>query len=1585
MYLRLVIKGLSAALLELIMLPRLFRRRLLLETLESRVCLTAQLSFDAGRVYGSNATETGSVSVGRLDVDNNVDVVVASTNAVDAARRNIQVLRGNGAGSFTRSALVPTNDKVSQTRVGDYNNDGLRDVFALMNVNAGFANEVQLLRGNGAGGLAAPVKAPNGMLVLEGTKSFDVQDFNRDGKLDVVMVGFNGSVVRFGNGDGTFRDALTDASLDFANSVTAADYTGDGIADILIGRSTNDATFRGILTLLVTNADGSFQPPLDILTRSFVFDIKVGDFDRNGKLDVATLELRAGANPTYWLETYNGTGGRQVTLNQSIQLPFTPARLSTGLAIADFDLDFRVDIAIARSSGSGTGSFVVLSGNGDGTFKPFQSTNVDVSGGDSLAIADFNNDGKVDVAATRTISKNVVTYLNTAVFQNIIRGAVWNDINENQRRDNEPGLAARVVYVDANDNAVFDAGELSTTTGSDGAYELLVPDGSYTIRQELAPGWIQTSPFTPQGFPRSGNNVTVANRQTASNYNFGTALRGTAQGRVFNDYNADGIFGIFESVAAGATVYADLNNNGIRSTDEPMTTVRSDANWGLSLAAGTYVIRVSGGGTINTTAAARTITIPNAGEVLNIDFGVTNPATISGKIYYDLAANGRDDENEDTAQGNQLVFLDLNENSILDPTEPSTRSIVSFDPLVNGRYAFTGLYPKERYVVRLVKPVGYEQTAPIAAGSGTNGPAITFAYGGFDTFYTDFGIFRPVRVSGTVFRDSNANGVVNTTEQGLASVTVFIDYNANGLVDSNEPSTYSSSTGTYLLASSRQGTFNVRAISRSGFTATVPSSASRAVSFVFGAATTTDRNFGFAEGAFSTAPYLAPIDIAVGSNPTALASGDFNRDGKPDFIAVSNAGTTQVFLGQGNGLFTAGQQFSAGDSTRYLIAQDISGDGIIDLIAANDSLAEFGGTVLRGVGDGTFLPPQTLTTIANSYGVAIANFDGKGLPDIAFVGASEGTVGVILVSNQATTFSDIILTNNPAGGGRSLAAGDLNNDGKADLVVANPISNSISVFLGRGNGRFDRKNSVTNGISLPNFVTLADFNGDGKLDIVAANEFSDEVRVVLGNGDGTFGTGRTYAVGSTPTQIAVLDIDRDGKLDLIVSCRSDGTTDISGGVSILRGRGDGTFVSQQVRTAHTSPTAVSVADYDGDGKLDIVAANFFSDDVSFLKNGTPGAVGAINGFVFRDADIDGVRDAGEVGLAGRRVFIDVDNDGIYDPGERAVRTLSAGAYSLTDLPAGTYSIRADQDPLAQLTSPPGQTSVVARVTAGTTVNGRNFGMVPTQAGGGFVFDDRGAKYTGTWTRTSPGGTYGADQINDGNRGKGTKSIEFKIELPAAGYYAVSTRWNAQSNQAGNVPIVIHSATNTRTVTVDQRINGATWVGLGTYYFDPTGGTVTIRTTGTTGFVVADAVQLIPAAAPPKVVKDNADATGITVTGAWTLANSSPGFNGVNYLHDGNPAVKGNSSVSFVPTIAASGTYELFARWTQSAQNTTKARYDVATVNGTVTVIANQRVGGGSWVSLGYFDLNPATARVTIRNNVANGFVIADAIQLVRVQ
>src|SRR5204862_3617981 len=97
----------------------------------------------------------------------------------------------------------------------------------------------------------------------------------------------------------------------------------------------------------------------------------------------------------------------------------------------------------------------------------------------------------------------------------------------------------------------------------------------------------------------------------------------------------------------------------------------------------------------------------------------------------------------------------------------------------------------------------------------------------------------------------------------------------------------------------------------------------------------------------------------------------------------------------------------------------------------------------------------------------------------------------------------------------------------------------------------------------------------------------------------------------------------------------------------------------------------------------------------------------------------------------------------------------------------------------------------------------------------------------SWTRTTGAGQYGGDYLHDGNTGKGTKSARFDLKLPTAGYYQVSMRWVAGADRASNAPVDIVTANGTRTVTVDQRGNGGTWQSLGVYFFNPTGGIVTL--------------------------------------------------------------------------------------------------------------------------------------------------------------
>jgi DNA-binding beta-propeller fold protein YncE len=128
----------------------------------------------------------------------------------------------------------------------------------------------------------------------------------------------------------------------------------------------------------------------------------------------------------------------------------------------------------------------------------------------------------------------------------------------------------------------------------------------------------------------------------------------------------------------------------------------------------------------------------------------------------------------------------------------------------------------------------------------------------------------------------------------------------------------------------------------------------------------------------------------------------------------------------------------------------------------------------------------------------------------------------------------------------SQAVGDLNGDGRADLVVANEASNTVSVLLGNGDGTFQPRTDYAAGTN-PLGIAVGDFNGDGKVDLVTANFGSKGVSLLLGNGDGTFQPRTDIALSTTPVSLAVADLNGDGKLDLAVVNASDGT----GTVSIL--------------------------------------------------------------------------------------------------------------------------------------------------------------------------------------------------------------------------------------------------------------------------------------------------------------------------------------------------------------------------------------------------------------------------------------------------
>ena len=370
--------------------------------------------------------------------------------------------------------------------------------------------------------------------------------------------------------------------------------------------------------------------------------------------------------------------------------------------------------------------------------------------------------------------------------------------------------------------------------------------------------------------------------------------------------------------------------------------------------------------------------------------------------------------------------------------------------------------------------------------------------------------------------------------------------------------------------------------------------------------------------------FSAQTLFPAGSGPGPVCAADANGDGKSDLVVANSDGTVSVILGNGDGTFMSQQIYSTGSNPDSVFVADLNGDGKADIVVANSGSNTV--SILLGNGDGTFKKQISYSTGAHPYSVSVADFNGDGKIDLVVsnygdISSGATTYGSLLIGNGDGTFqpqapyaSQTYATD--------VSVADFNRDGKADLVVANYQSNSISVLVGNGDGKFQTPIIVATGS--PSYsVAAADFNGDGKADLVVANYGTNSVSILLGNGDGTFQTQKTYATGSLPYSVSIVDFNGDGKGDLLVY-NNGSPGSISGSVSLLLGNGDGTFQSQVTYSAGISSFSdVSTADFNGDNKADFAVTNYSSNNVSVLLNTTSNNhAPTINGAVTAQAITD---------------------------------------------------------------------------------------------------------------------------------------------------------------------------------------------------------------------------------------------------------------------------------------------------------------------------------------------------------------------------
>jgi hypothetical protein len=305
--------------------------------------------------------------------------------------------------------------------------------------------------------------------------------------------------------------------------------------------------------------------------------------------------------------------------------------------------------------------------------------------------------------------------------------------------------------------------------------------------------------------------------------------------------------------------------------------------------------------------------------------------------------------------------------------------------------------------------------------------------------------------------------------------------------------------------------------------------------------------------------------------------------------------------------FAAPRNFAVDGEGRSLATADLTGSGNSDLVVTGpDGGAGTSHTVsiLLGNGDGTFQRARNVDVGPSPYAVAIGDFNGDLIPDLAVTHAgafsSDFNTVSILLGNGDGTFraaGDLQVGRDP----RAIAVGDLRGDGMLDLVTANTSSNTVSVLLGNGDGTFQ---SAVDLPVEPNPIAVSVVDLNGHLSIVTANvgviggDDGGSVSVLLGNGDGTFQSAVTLGLGNAgsraePRSLAVADLTGSGILDLVTANDSDD----GGTVSIFMGNGDGTFKSAVTYpVVHTggdifvsNPLAVAVGNFDG--QQDLIVSN----------------------------------------------------------------------------------------------------------------------------------------------------------------------------------------------------------------------------------------------------------------------------------------------------------------------------------------------------------------------------------------------------------
>jgi hypothetical protein len=913
-------------------------------------------------------------ALGDFNGDGKPDLAVANNST-----RNISVLLGNGDATFG----VKTDYDVGQPAYGvvitDLNSDGNLDIVA--ETSFSLTEGVSVLLGNGNGSFQTHVDYLFSGLAQP--NSIRESDFNNDTKPDIVVINGSGATVLLGNGDGTLKPPVSYGSSNFATSVAVGDFDADGKIDLAV--SSYGFGSNGVVSIMFGKGDGTFFSSVNYSSAPSPFSIVKGDFNGDGKLDLATANIQVGS-VSILLGNNDGTFG--APFNYAVDFPY---ELSTG----DFNSDGKSDLVTAGNAAG----LSILKGNGDGTFQ--KSVNL-LGGGIFATVLDLNGDAKPDIISVQS-ANSVGVFINQTGPYNI-SGTV--------RDNNNVPLSAATVVFNGGTPAIIQTDATGTFAFND-----LTAGQTYTVTPSKT-----NYTFAPlnQTFNNLTSNVIANFIGTLNNYSI--------SGRV-TDLSGVGMAGVTMTLSgsmSGTIISGDNGNYAF--TNLPgggnYTVTPSLAKFMFSPPASTSN-NLSSNRVVNFTGRVATYMI--SGGVISVD----NGSNIDG---FTIELTG-------TRTG----------------TAVTTSFGYSFSGLpVDGDYTVTAYLANRLFTnYKLLPPTSHSFTA-LSSNVMANFSAKRLAFGTGD--------LNPLGIAcGDLNGDGKLDVAVATTTG--SNIHVLLG-NGDGTLQTQVAYPADSNPADVVIADfDGDGKADVASANIFGSDVSI---------FI-----------GNGDGTLKTR-----VNYPVGSQPSNLSVSDFNNDGKIDLAVLGSPNTLSILLGNGNGTFQPAINRTVATAVFSVLPGDFNGDSKPDLV-----LLGFPGNVLVlvGRGDGTFDNPVSYPAANEVVKATLADLNSDGKLDVAvasrlpnvltiFLGRGDGTLQPGTTTSIPTTPADLI-------------SEDFDGDGKLDLVVAGGPG-GFSFLSGNGDGTFSPAVNYQAG-SLSGSLVAGDFNNDSKLDFALTGQGSSEVSVLL--------------------------------------------------------------------------------------------------------------------------------------------------------------------------------------------------------------------------------------------------------------------------------------------------------------------------------------------------------------------------------------------------------------------------------------------------------------------------------------------------------